>query len=493
MSFIKIHPLDNVAIALEPVQVGTSHQIGGISVTVSQSVPQGHKLALTDIPKDADVIKYGVPIGHATNDIKCGEHVHTHNLKTNLSGKLEYSYNPALPRVTPHKPESFQGFRRKNGKAGVRNEVWIIPTVGCVNSVAQIMSQRGQSLLRGSVEGLYSFPHPYGCSQLGDDHEMTKKALAGLINHPNAGAVLVLGLGCENNTVSGMQELLGHGDTERVKFLICQEHEDEIGAALELLKELINYASTFEREGLLASELIIGLKCGGSDGFSGITANPLVGAFSDRLTAEGGTAILTEVPEMFGAETQLMSRCADSGVFDETVKLINDFKDYYSRHGQPVYENPSPGNKDGGITTLEEKSLGCTQKGGSAVVTDVLAYGQSVKTTGLNLLESPGNDLVASTALAVCGAQIVLFTTGRGTPFGAPVPTVKISSNSDLASRKHGWIDFDAGRLLSGVSMEELSEELYRYVLKLASGDTQTRTEQQGLREIAIFKNGVTL
>ena len=347
--------------------------------------------------------------------------------------------------------------------------------------------------MRGSIEGIYSFSHPYGCSQLGDDHENTKKALRGLISHPNAGAVLVLGLGCENNTIAGMKEMLGHEDTERVKFLVCQSVEDEIEAALKLLRELSYYAERFEREGIPISELIIGLKCGGSDGFSGITANPVVGVFSDRLVAEGGTTILTEVPEMFGAETILMNRCENREIFDKTVRLINDFKAYFTDHGQPVYENPSPGNKEGGITTLEEKSLGCTQKAGHATVVDVLKYGEQVKRKGLNLLESPGNDLVASTALVMSGAHIVLFTTGRGTPFGSPVPTVKISTNTPLANKKRGWIDFDTGSLITGTDIFSLGNDLYDLVRDISSGYVHTKTEQLGIRDLAIFKNGVTL
>lgn len=376
---------------------------------------------------------------------------------------------------------------------GIRNEVWIIPTVGCVNDIAKMIEKKAQSLIKENIDGIYTFTHPYGCSQLGDDLLNTQKALAGLINHPNAGAVLVLGLGCENNTIDGLKAVIGDYDEKRVKFVVSQEHEDEVAVALEVLGELVNYASGFTREDVPASELVIGLKCGGSDGFSGITANPLVGAVSDKLISEGGTTILTEVPEMFGAETLLMKRCVNEEVFDKTVSLINNFKNYFIKHDQVVYENPSPGNKKGGISTLEDKSLGCTQKGGSAPVEDVLTYGQPVVTKGLNLLQAPGNDLVASTALAVSGAHIVLFTTGRGTPFGSPVPTVKISSNNELYAKKKNWIDFNAGQLLLGRTMEEVSTEFYAYILALASGEIQCKTEENGIRDLAIFKDGVTL
>jgi altronate hydrolase len=472
--YLKIHPGDNVAVA----------------VTTDTAVPFGHKIALAEIPAGAEVIKYGNPIGRASAAIHAGEHVHTHNLKTGLGEQLTYTYDPK-PAVLPRRePGVFMGYRRADGRVGIRNEIWIIPTVGCVNAVAEAAAKRANA---GGMDGVYSFPHPYGCSQLGEDHENTKKALCGLIRHPNAGGVLVLGLGCENNGVGELREMLGPVDEKRVKFLVCQEHEDELAAALEQVEALVAEAGKDIREPVPASELTVGLKCGGSDGLSGITANPLLGAFSDRLIAGGGSAILTEVPEMFGAETILMSRCRNEAVFQKTVGLIHDFKQYFTSHGQPVYENPSPGNRDGGITTLEDKSLGCTQKAGSAEVADVLSYGEPLREKGLNLLQSPGNDLVASTALAVSGAHIVLFTTGRGTPFGAPVPTVKIASNTPLYDKKRNWIDFDAGALMAGESIESMAERFYAYVLRLASGAERTKTEQNGIRDLAIFKGGVTL
>ena len=477
INFLKINELDNVEVALKE----------------SEGIPAGHKKALKAIKKGEQIIKYGNPIGIATADIAKGEWVHTHNLKTGLGELLEYSYEPEVKPLAEQKPSTFMGYKRANGKVGIRNEVWIIPTVGCVNNIAQIIERKGQGLIKGSVEGIHSFSHPYGCSQLGDDLLYTQKALAGLINHPNAGAVLVLGLGCENNTIEGLKQVIGDYDENRVKFIVSQEHEDEVEASLEILAELIDFAAGFTREEVPASELIIGLKCGGSDGFSGITANPLVGAISDKLISQGGTSMLTEVPEMFGAETILMKRCINEEVFNKTVELINDFKTYFIKHDQVVYENPSPGNKKGGISTLEDKSLGCTQKGGSAPVVDVLTYGEPVQAKGLNLLQAPGNDLVAATALAVSGAHMVLFTTGRGTPFGAPVPTVKISSNNELYAKKKNWIDFNAGQLLLGKTMDEVSTEFYHYLLDLASGTIQAKNEEQGIRDLAIFKDGVTL
>ncbi|MBQ2956132.1 MAG: altronate dehydratase [Clostridia bacterium] len=478
MKHLKIHPSDNVAVALE----------------TTESVPAGHKFALRDIQEGETIIKYGDPIGTATAFIPEGSHVHTHNVRTALTGQHEYTYTPA-PAWTPPQDEqrSFMGYLRPDGRAGVRNEIWIIPTVGCVNAPAQQIERAAQKYAGGAIEGIYAYGHPYGCSQLGGDMLNTQKILAGLVRHPNAAGVLVLGLGCENNNIPEFRKVLGEVDETRVKLLVCQDTEDEVEAGVKLIGEIAEAAKEDRRAPLPASMLTVGLKCGGSDGFSGITANPLVGLFSDWLVAQGGRSILTEVPEMFGAEQILMNRCESREVFEKTVSLINDFKQYFLSHNQPVYENPSPGNKAGGITTLEDKSLGCTQKGGHAPVADVLAYGDPVRKNGLSLLQSPGNDLVSSTALAASGAQIVLFTTGRGTPFGCPAPTVKIATNSALFARKGNWMDFNAGQLLDGVSMEELRARFIDYALALASGEERTCAEKNGVREMCIFKNGVTL
>ena len=490
--FIRTHENDNVAVALKPIAKGTRLNVSGIEVETAEEIPQGHKFALRPIRKGEEVIKYGFRIGYAKEDIPKGAWVHVHNVKTALGDLLDYTYEPkgSEPAATEH--AYFQGYKRKNGKVGVRNEIWIIPTVGCVNSIAKAMEKEGQRLVSGTVEEVVAFPHPYGCSQMGDDQENTRKLLAALVNHPNAGGVLVLGLGCENSNIGVLKEYIGEYDENRVKFLQCQDVEDEMEAGMKLLEELAEYAGTFSRETCDASELIIGMKCGGSDGLSGITANPTVGAFSDILISKGGTTILTEVPEMFGAETLLMERCANEELFDETVALINNFKNYFKSHGQTIYENPSPGNKNGGITTLEDKSLGCTQKSGSALVRGVLEYGSPVVNKGLNLLSAPGNDLVASTALAISGAQIVLFTTGRGTPFASPVPTVKISSNSRLAGHKNNWIDFNAGRMVEDATKEEMAQALFDFVLEVASGK-KVKSEEAGFHDMAIFKQGVTL
>ena len=489
---IKINQEDNVAVALRPIAKGETLEIGGISVTTLEEIPQGHKVALAPVEEDGEVVKYGFRIGFAKEAIAKGQWVHVHNLKTALGDLLTYEYEPTNPSVAEGGPATFQGFRRTDGKAGVRNEIWIIPTVGCVNSIARALEKEAQKLVGGSLEEVVAFPHPYGCSQMGDDQEHTRTVLADMIHHPNAGGVLVLGLGCENSNIPVLKEYIGDYDERRVRFLQCQDAEDEHQAAMEILEELAAYAKGFTREPIDASELVIGMKCGGSDGLSGITANPTVGAFSDLLISKGGTTILTEVPEMFGAETILMNRCETKELFDKTVNLINDFKNYFTSHNQTIYENPSPGNKKGGISTLEDKSLGCTQKSGSAPVKGVLSYGEPVKVKGLNLLSAPGNDLVASTALAVSGAQIVLFTTGRGTPFASPVPTVKISSNSALAGKKDNWIDFNAGRMVEDKSKAELAQELFDYVIQVASG-RKVKAEEAGFHDMAIFKQGVTL
>jgi altronate hydrolase len=491
-TFLKIHPDDKVSVALQPLSAGEVLVVEGEKITLLEDIPQGHKFALCTISEGEPVIKYGSPIGVALREIHPGAWVHTHNMKTSLGDLLTYTYQPQSASLSPTEHRQFQGYRRADGKVGVRNEIWIIPTVGCVNNIATAIERQAQIYKTGSIDAIAAFPHPYGCSQMGDDQEHTRQILADLINHPNAGGVLVLGLGCENSNIEVLRQYIGAYDENRVKFLVCQESEDEISDGLKLVKELSRYAGSFEREPIDCRELVIGMKCGGSDGLSGITANPTVGYFSDLLISKGGTTILTEVPEMFGAETLLMNRCENEELFHQTVALINDYKNYFTSHNQTIYENPSPGNKKGGISTLEDKSLGCTQKSGSAPVRGVLSYGEVVSSKGLNLLSAPGNDLVASTALAASGAQIVLFTTGRGTPFASPVPTIKISSNTPLYEHKQNWIDFNCGSMTAGKPLPELGAELFDYVLSVASGEL-VKSEKAGFHDMAIFKQGVTL
>ncbi len=492
--FLKINTADNVAVAIVDLPAGEQMVIDGITITLNENVPAGHKFALKDFAEGENVIKYGYPIGHAISAKKLGDWINEDNIKTNLAGLLDYTYSPVdVTLDIPVKDLSFKGYRRANGEVGIRNEVWIIPTVGCVNGIA---NQLAEALRRETgeqgVDAIVSYPHNFGCSQLGDDHENTKKILRDMVLHPNAGAVLVVGLGCENNQPDVFEEFIGEYDKSRVKFMVTQKVGDEFEEGMTLLRDIYAVASKDERVDVPLSELRVGLKCGGSDGFSGITANPLLGLFSDFLIAQGGTSVLTEVPEMFGAETILMNRCRDKALFDQTVSLINDFKEYFLSHGEPVGENPSPGNKAGGISTLEDKALGCTQKCGKSLVEGVMGYGDRLKVKGLNLLSAPGNDLVASTALAACGCHIVLFTTGRGTPFGTFVPTMKISTNSTLAANKPGWIDFNAGVIVENEPMEKTCERFIDYMIRVASGE-QVNNEKKGYREISIFKNGVTL
>ncbi len=487
--FIRIHKDDHVAVALTAVPAGTVFA----GVTAAREIPQGHKMALRAIAPGENVCKYGFPIGHATQAIAPGDWVHTHNMATNLSGTENYTYCPSVVHPEKRPPAVFLGYRRKDGKVGIRNEIWIIPTVGCVNDVAKALARENQHLVQGSIDGVYAYPHPFGCSQTGHDHAQTRKLLTSLARHPNAAAVLVLGLGCENLTMEQFREELGNHDPERVKFLVCQQVENELEAGAALLRECASFASGFRREEIPASELVVGMKCGGSDGLSGITANPVVGLFSDMLVAQGGSTVLTEVPEMFGAEGLLMDRCVNEAVFHKAVAMIDGFKDYFLRHGEVVYENPSPGNKAGGITTLEEKSCGCVQKGGSAPIADVIGYGEQVCTKGLTMLCGPGNDLVSATALTAAGAHLILFTTGRGTPFGAPAPTMKLATNTPLAQKKAGWIDFNAGTVADGsCTLVQSARELMEAVLRVASGEL-TRAEEKGFREISIFKEGVVL
>jgi len=492
---LHIHPLDNVAVALTDLAVGQTATVAGKPVTLTTAIGRGHKFALKLIKKGENILKFSQPIGHAIEDIPAGAKVHVHNVKTNLDGVLEYSYQPALVTLPPiNDGLTFDGYQRSDGEVGIRNEIWILPTVGCVNEVSQAIRRRIlENGLPDGIDGIHVYAHPYGCSQLGGDHANTQTILADLARHPNAGGVLIVGLGCENNTMASFRTVLGELDAQRYRFMVAQDSSDEIAAGVTLANELIAFAAKAKRQPTPVSKLRVGLKCGGSDGFSGITGNPLVGAFSDRLIARGGTSVLTEVPEMFGAEALFMNRCETQRVFDDCVGMINGFKEYFQRYNQVVYENPSPGNKDGGISTLEEKSLGCLQKGGTSTVVEILPYGGRVKKHGLNFLTGPGNDIVSCTAMTAAGAHLILFTTGRGTPLGAPVPTLKIATNSDLATRKSGWVDFNAGQLLENKTMPELADQLLAHVIDVASGRKLARNEENGFREIAIFKDGVTL
>lgn len=486
---IKINDNDNVVVTI--TDINKNDIIFDISAL--EDIDKGHKMALVDIKEGDNIIKYGYAIGHATTNIKKGEWIHTHNLKTNLKGILEYEYTPNLHEAKNNKNSTFMGYKRTDGSVGIRNEIWIVNTVGCVNKVSEKIAQIANDKYKGKTDGIFTFVHPFGCSQLGDDHSNTQKILAGMVNHPNAAAILVLSLGCENNNITEFKKVLGNYDENRVKFLNAQESENEITEGVNIIGELVKYAEKFKQEPISTSKLIIGLKCGGSDGFSGITANPLVGKISDMLVTHNGTTILSEVPEMFGAETILMNRCETPELFNKTVHLINDFKQYFMRYNQEVYENPSPGNKKGGISTLEDKSLGCTQKGGTSNVTAVLDYGEKATVSGLNLLKGPGNDIVAITGLMASGAHIILFTTGRGTPVGAPIPTIKISTNSDLYKKKKEWIDFNAGSLLENKTMDQISNEFFEFILKIASKEILAKNEINNYREISIFKDGVTL
>ncbi len=517
-SVIRIHPSDSVAVALVPLTKGetvtieASGNAPAVTVTLKDDIAAGHKFALKDIKAGEPIVKYGYPIGSAKVAIKQGSHVHVENTKTLLAEGAKYSYDEkgakAAFEAWKKDTDAFRKnvpavnvYKRPDGRVGIRNEVWIIPAVGCVNKISENLAMwangkfcSGEPAPKtdGGVEGFFAWTHPYGCSQMSEDHAATRKILADLVRQPNAGGVLVVSLGCENLTQEQFKAELGEYDPDRVKFLLCQESKDEIADGRKLLTELAEYAGQFKRESVPMNELVLGMKCGGSDGLSGITANALVGRVCDAVTGMGGSVMLTEVPEMFGAEQMLMNRCVDKEHFNQTVKLINGFKDYFTKHGQVVYENPSPGNKAGGITTLEDKSLGCVQKGGKAPVCGVLHYGDRIAQKGLNLLEGPGNDIVSTTDMTAAGANMILFTTGRGTPLGAPVPTLKIATNHPLAQKKSGWIDFDAAQVLDK-PFDSVRDELIQLICDIASGRKVTKNESNGYREIAIFKNGVTL
>jgi len=491
---VRVHPTDDVAVAVDPLEPGDVVTVGDDTVRIREAIPAGHKIALHALGVGDVVHKYGWAIGRITAAVDAGDWIHSHNLKTQLEGTLDYTYEPSRRAGAPRAERTWEGYKRADGRVGTRNEVWVINTVGCVNWAADKIARSANERFAGAIDGVHAFAHPYGCSQLGDDLGHTRQLLAGLMRHPNAGGVLVLGLGCENNQMDALLAEAGEIDRSRIRFFNTQDVFDEVQSGVAALNELVERMRDDRRETVPASALVLGNKCGGSDGFSGITANPLVGRVADRLTAAGGTVLLTEVPEMFGAERVLMNRAASEPVYRDVVGMVNSFKEYFLRHGQPVYENPSPGNKAGGLTTLEEKSLGAIQKGGSSTVTSVLRYGQQVRAPGLALLEAPGNDGVSSTAMVASGATVLCFTTGRGTPLGFPAPTIKVASNSDIARKKPHWIDFDAGRLLDDpTAMDRLTDELLDFVLDVASGKHLTNNERNDVREIAIWKEGVTL
>lgn len=494
---ILVHDTDDAAIALADLSKGETYTVSGHTLTLVTDIPFGHKVALRSIKKGENIVKYGNPIGHATQDIPCGAHIHTHNLATNLSGVIEYTYHPNRTRIDQFakntQTATFEGYPRTDGRVGVRNELWIVPTVGCINQTASRLAAQAKAEFGHLFDDVCAYTHNMGCSQLGDDQVTTMRLLAGIIANPNAGAVLVLSLGCENNHLEVFRPYLAQTDQSHIRFLVTQEVEDEYAAGMELLRDLAHTCGGQQRQTVPASKLVLGFKCGGSDAFSGLTANALCGRLNDRVVHCGGSTVLTEVPEMFGAEHLLMERCINEQVFDQTVCLINAYKNYFARYGQVIYENPSPGNKKGGISSLEEKSLGCIQKGGQAPVIGVLQYGQPIQEGGLNLLTGSGNDQVSCTNLVASGATILCFTTGRGNPFGSPVPTVKISSNSALAERKPHWIDFNAGQLLDGVSFDQATESFFQYILAVASGKIHTNNETHGYKEISIFRDGVIL
>lgn len=500
---IRITDKDNVAVALSPIVKGDVLNIDNLTITATMDITAGHKIALSDIKKGDAVIKYGYPIGYAKDDIPVGSAVHTFNVRTGLSEGAEYEYDESAAKecvlemdakknmYTAQRVPRINAYERKNGKIGIRNSLWIVPTVGCVNQISKTLEAWGNENL-GLEDGVHAWTHPFGCSQMGGDHENTRIILADLVNHPNAGGVLVIGLGCENNTMPEFKALCGDVDPERVRFMVCQDYEDELEEAKKLMSEIASAMKEDKRVSVPLSRLVVGMKCGGSDGFSGITANPLVGRFTNELVAMGGTAILTEVPEMFGAEQILMNRAVNKGVFNDIVNMINGFKHYFTSHNQVVYENPSPGNKAGGITTLEDKSLGCIQKGGRAPVSAVLKYGERVSQNGMNLLTGPGNDIVSTTVQSAAGAHMILFTTGRGTPLGSPVPTVKIATNPTLAEKKANWIDFNAGAMLEE-DPEKVLSDLMHLIIDIANGEKKTKNEINGYSEISIFKDGVVL
>lgn len=491
---LQINENDNVVVAIKNLKREDKIIFKDTEIEINSNIPVGHKIAIKNIDIGENIIKYGEIIGKAIDNINIGDHVHTDNVKTNLEDILDYKYNKETINFNykKEKTPTFNGYIREDGNVGTRNEIWIIPTVGCINQTAKNLTKLAKEKYGNKVDDIVAITHDMGCSQLGDDLEITQKILSGIIKNPNAGGVLVLSLGCENNYLEIFKPFLGEYNKDRIKFLTIQNVKDEYLEAMNLLGELVDYAAKFERKEVGIDKLKIGFKCGGSDAFSGITANVLSGKVNDEIVSYGGSTVITEVPEMFGAEHLLMARAKDKEVFAKIVDLINDYKNYFKKYNQEIYENPSPGNKKGGITTLEDKSLGCIQKGGSSEIVGVLNYGEQIDKAGFFLLNGSGNDQVSTTNLVASGVNLIVFTTGRGNPFGNIVPTIKLSSNSELAEKKTHWIDFDAGQLLNGIDFETLTESFLDYIVKVASGEL-TNNEKNGFKSITIFKDGVIL
>lgn len=486
-TLLRLHPKDNVALALRPLPSGARVSVEGISLFTRDPIPYGHKVALVSIPKGGRIIKYGYPIGRAVRSISPGEHVHVHNTESGRAHgdtarpviREESSLIPRFPQDT------FLGFRRQDGRVGVRNHVLVMASVHCVNG--------GVERIGREVPGVVALPHIYGCSQLGEDLAQTRRVLEGYVSHPNVGATLIVGLGCEalptRELVDGLRDR-GY----RVELLLLQEiggSRAAVRKGKELAAELLGEVGKLRPEPVPLSELVVGVECGGSDAWSGVTANPAVGAIADALVAHGGTVILSEVTEFIGAEHILAARAISPEVGKAILRAVARREGVAVEMGVDLRgAQPSPGNMEGGLTTIEEKSLGAIVKGGTTPVREFLGYGERPSARGLVVMDTSGNDLESVTGMVAGGAQVVLFTTGRGTPVGNPiVPVIKISSNTPLYERMRDDLDFDAGSILRGEPPTSVAARLAALLLEVAGG-RPTQAEVWGHREFAIEPRG---
>ncbi len=501
---IRLNGRDNVIVLTKAFAAGTAPV--GSGVPLSRLVPSGHKIAVTDIALGEPVLKFGQIIGYASQPIAKGEQVHTHNC---AMGAHDQNYRigddfQAIDYVAEASRRTFDGYRRSDGRAGTRNFIALCATVNCsatvVRHIADHFNRSGALDDYPNVDGVIALAHGTGCGMAssGEGYEALQRVLWGHATHPNVGAAIFIGLGCEVMQIGRMKAMFGSSGEERFHGLTIQETggtRKTIAAGIEAIKKLLPAVNDIKRVPIPVSELVVGLQCGGSDGFSGITANPALGAATDILVKQGGTALLSETPEIYGAEQLLVRRAASQEVGEKLIARIRWWENYTAVNGGSMDNNPSPGNKAGGLTTILEKSLGAAAKGGTLALSGVLLYAEQVKERGFVFMDSPGYDPVSATGQIASGAQLVVFTTGRGSAFGSkPAPTIKLATNSAMYKMLDEDMDINCGDIIDGVSIEAKGEEIFEKMIEIASG-RQSKSEALGLgdNEFVPWQIGATM
>ena len=512
---VYLHSDDNLCVAARHLELGEEISVGGESLRLAEPVRLGHKLAVRAIREGERVKKYGQTIGFATRDIAPGQWIHSHNL---TAGRFEREYEYATeipPPPAPIEGRTFQGYRRAGGKAGTRNYIAVISSVNCSASVSKYISQRFDNSLLAkfpNVDGLLPLTHKGGCGlqYAGEDHQQLTRVLSGFATHPNVGAYLLVGLGCETGT---LQYLVQHGGLAEgvvqlntkangaarppvvLSMQDCGGTNKTVEAGIAAIAEMLPRVNGVRREPIPASELILGCECGGSDGNSGVTANPALGAASDLLVAAGGTSILSETPEIYGAEHLLVRRARTRAIGEKLIDRIRWWEEYTAKFGVEIDNNPSPGNKEGGLTTIYEKSLGAVAKGGSTALCGVYRYAEPVTAQGFVIMDTPGYDPASITGMVAGGANVVCFTTGRGSCFGCkPVPSIKIATNTPMYEQMIDDMDINAGVILEGASVADVGRQIFEFILEVAGGK-RTKSEIHGVgeEEFAPWSIGPTL